>query len=631
MGKIWMHIGSPKTGTTSLQSFLNDNAQVLRETGRVNFMETGRAHIAHNQLAASARTGNATKLMEGMLREADAAPDITHVASSEMLFNLYTARKLAVAAPDEFKSRVKVVCYLRRQDSYLEALYKQLLKNSRIPPDRQAFLADAKRRLRYLETFNTYADTFGAENVIVRPFGPKWLVDGDVVRDFAHQLDMPITSDLHVVDGFSNKTFSAEMSELLSLMGEKTEFNTREVIRELIALDHPGTIKSRDVFSRSERRGLMEGLTRENRRLVRRFMPDYKEFFATDDLQNDIPDETQEDMLQTQIADRVAATEALMIAMGTLQARRKQERELVVETIEATAPDPANDALEEEIAPPTWYREIYPAGERAGWFQSFGDYAASFVDRGTKQLVVSFDNLSQAGNDAYAREPWAQKFCADREFSHLGVYAQVPTWFRDEMLIDHLVKLRRDGFFKRFDKVAFVGTSMGAFGALTFSSLSPGCTVAAFSPQTTLDEALVPWEKRFGKGRAADWSLPYSDAVKQTRHADKVYLIYDQFHEGDRKHVERLKGNNLMHLKGAGLGHKSALVLSRMNVLKDVMEGTVAGTLTELDFYRAIRARKDVYLYRQAMEGYLNDRGKEHRAERFASAFKKRRRLQNAS
>ncbi|MEP3347586.1 MAG: hypothetical protein ABJN34_04385 [Litoreibacter sp.] len=630
MGQIWLHIGSPKTGTTSLQNFLNDNADTLRNSGRLNFMTTGRAHIAHNQLAASARTGNATKLMEEMLREADKTPDMTQVASSEMLFNLHTARKLSNAAPEEFKQRIKVICYIRRQDSYLEALYKQLLKNSRIPPDRQAFLDDAKRRLHYLNTFNTYADMFGEENVIVRPFGPKWLVDGDVVRDFAHYLGMPITRDLRVVEGFSNKTFSAEMSELLSQMGDLTDFNTREVIRELIAINHPGTIKSRDVFSRSERLGLMNQVNRENRRLVKRFMPEYKEFFQTPDLEGEDTSESYEDRLCTQLADRAAATEALMIAMGNLQNRRKQEAELATAAEEIPAPSPANDALEETLAPPTWYREIYPGGDKRGWFHSHGSYAASFVERDTDQLVVSFDNLSQAGNDAYAREPWAQKFCADRNYSQLGIYAQKPTWFRDADLIAHLEQLRDDGFFKGFKRVAFVGTSMGAFGALTFSSLAPGATVVAFSPQSTLDASKVQWENRFGKGRAADWSLPYSDAAEQTKEASKVYVVYDQFHEGDRKHVDRLNGENIIRLKGAGLGHKSALVLSRMNVLKEVMEGAIAGTLKELDFYRAIRARKDIYLYRQAMEGYLTERGKEKRAERFGNAFKKRRRLQSA-
>lgn len=636
MGRIWLHIGSPKTGTTSLQNFLNDNADTLRTTGRLNFMETGRSHIAHNQLAAAARRGDATTLMEKMLKEADATPEVMQVASSEMLFPLHTARKLCDAAPKEFRQRTKIICYIRRQDSYLEALYKQMLKNTRIPSDRQAFLADATRHLQYLDTFNTYAETFGEENIVARPFGPKWLVDGDVVRDFAHQIGMPITRDLRVTKGFSNKTFSAEMSELLSLMGERTEFNTREVIRELIALNHPGTIKSRDVFSRCARKELMAQFSHENRRLVKRFMPDCKDFFQTKDLEGDEDAESAEAQLATQLADRAAATEALMIAMGNLQARRKEEEgaEQAAAEAEHSAQSPATDLLEDTLAPPTWYREIYPGGDKCGWFRSFGQYAASFVERDVDQLVVSFDNLSQAGNSAYAREPWAQKFCADRDFSHLGIYAQEPTWFRDADLIDHLENLRDEGFFTGFKRVAFVGTSMGAFGALTFSSLAPGATVVAFSPQTTLDEREVPWEGRFAKGRAADWTLPYSDAAKQTKTASAVYLVYDKFHEGDRKHVERLKGRNLLHLKGAGLGHKSALVLSRMNVLKEVMEGAVSGDLTEIDFYRSIRARKNIYLYRQAIEGYLKDRGKDARAERFSNAFKKRRRLlkrQNAS
>jgi hypothetical protein len=623
MGKIWFHIGSPKTGTTSLQGFLNDNAAKLRGEGRMNFVEAARSHIAHNQLASAARMGEAERLFDQIGREADEMPDATHVVSSELLFNSFTARKVAAAVPENLKNRSKVICYIRRQDSYLEALYKQLLKNSRIEPDRQAFLADARRRVRYLDTLNAYADAFGRKNVIVRPFGPKTLISGDIVHDFASQIGLELTPGLKLHQGFANRTFSAEMSEMLSLMGEKTDFNVREVIRELIALNHPGTIRSRDVFSRAERRQLMDVMARENKKLVRRYLPDHGDFFDASDLdaKDDGPPERG---LEDQISDRIAATEAIMMAMGNLQRRRKQELEL---TADETPPPDTHNGLEEEFAPPSWYREIYPGGDHTGWFQKFGDYSCSFVDRGTDQLVVSFDNLSQAGNDAYAREPWAQKFCEDRGYAHLGIYAQKPTWFRNADLIDHLEKLRDEGFFRRFKNVSFVGTSMGAFGALSFSSLAPGATVVAFSPQTTLDSLEVPWEERFAKGRAADWTLPYSDAALETGSASKIYLIYDHFHIGDRRHIERLSGDNLIKLKGFGIGHKSALVLSRMDALKQVMEDGVKGTLDPQDFYKALRARKDIYLYRQSMEGYLKDRGQETRATRFGTAFKKRRRL----
>lgn len=624
MGQIWLHIGSPKTGTTSLQGFLNDNQERLRSDCGVNFVTAGRSHIAHNQLAAAARMGEVVPLFDRIQREADEMPDAQHVVTSELLFNPHTMRKLVPEIPASMKQRTKVICYIRRQDSYLEALYKQFLKNSRIAPDRQAFLGDAPKLARYFEVINAYGRAFGPENVVVRPFSTDTLVGGDVVLDFAKQLGIDILPGMTMTKGFANKTFSAEMSETLATLGEQTDFNIREVIRELIAIDHPGTIRSRDVFTTTERHDLMEKMASDNRKLVRRYMPKHAGFFDYSDLEEAsdiVPDARAE-----QLADRAAATQAVLKAIGNLQRRKREEPELVPEPTPAPA-----DTLQEQLPASSWYREIYPAGERNGWFHKFGDYACSFVERSRDQLVVSFDNLSQAGNEAYAREPWAQKFCEDRGYCHVGVYAQKPTWFRDAGLIDFLEQLRNDRFFNGFQRVAFVGTSMGAFGALTFSSLAPGCNVVAFSPQTTLNEAQVPWETRFGKGRAADWSLPYSDAATQTMGASNIYLIYDPFHKADRAHIDRLHGPNLVPLKGFGIGHKSALLLNRMEALKPVMELGITGMLKPHDFYKAMRARKDIYLYRTAMEGYLKERGQEARLTRFANAFKRRRRAQNSS
>ncbi len=274
---------------------------------------------------------------------------------------------------------------------------------------------------------------------------------------------------------------------------------------------------------------------------------------------------------------------------------------------------------------PSWYREIFPAGPNDGFFLKRGVHSLSFVDRGKHQLVVSFDNLSDAGNRRYDREPWGGKFLADSGWSHLGIYSQVPHWFRDQGLIEMLEKLKSDGFFGQFERVAFCGTSMGGFGALTFSGLSPGATVIAFSPQTTLNEGLVPWETRFAKGRAADWSLPYSDAAEQTGAAARIYVVHDPFHVLDRKHFERLRGANVIGLRGFGLGHKSALLLRKMDVLKPIMSEAFAGTLSEQGFYRMIRARKNIYLYRQNIEAYLAERGLERWIPMFRSAFKARR------
>ncbi|WP_371170583.1 alpha/beta fold hydrolase [Aliiroseovarius sp. 2305UL8-7] len=276
---------------------------------------------------------------------------------------------------------------------------------------------------------------------------------------------------------------------------------------------------------------------------------------------------------------------------------------------------------------PSWYAEIFPAGPRDGWYHKLGQHAASFVDRGKSCLVVSFDNLSDAGYPHPDIEPWAAKFVRDNGWSHLGVYARGPSWFRDAQLISFLEKLRNDGFFAQFDRVALIGTSMGGFAALTFSSLAPGATVVALSPQSSLSPDVVPWEVRFAKGRAQDWSLPYSDAATQVGDHKQIYVIYDPFFEPDKRHVMRLPQARITHLKGFGFGHKTAVLLRRIEQLKYVMYGAISGTLSEEEFYKRAKARKGIYLYRVSMEAHLAERGHDDRVERFRTAFRRRRRL----
>lgn len=283
-------------------------------------------------------------------------------------------------------------------------------------------------------------------------------------------------------------------------------------------------------------------------------------------------------------------------------------------------------------APPRWYREIFPAGNTRGFYHNLGAHSAVFIQRDQRQLVVTFDNLAEAGGRQYNREPWGAKFIAEQGWSHLGVFAQGPTWYRDADLIIFLEGLRDAGFFSQFERVALCGASMGGFAAMAFASLAPGATVVAFSPQTTLAEAIVPWETRFAKGRGQNWNLAYSDAAKELSQAGPVYLICDPFEVLDRRHLDRLAHlDSLVSLAAPGLGHKTALVLRRMERLKPVMKGAVEGTLTPLDFARLIRNRKDIYLYKTTMDMHLRDRGRPELAERMAQAFKIRRRAREQS
>lgn len=264
----------------------------------------------------------------------------------------------------------------------------------------------------------------------------------------------------------------------------------------------------------------------------------------------------------------------------------------------AAQPDDDPEDFDEatgEVMPsagPVWLSDLRRSSHRHGFYRAIGDHALIFADRGSDHLVVSFDNLSSARDDAIDRDPWGYGFVAKQGWSQLGVMAFSPNWFRDQGLFQAMRQLADDGFFRRFANVTLTGTSMGGYGACAFASLVPGCRVLAFSPQSTLKKDLVPWEKRFSSGRKADWSGDFADAAAEVAGASQVWLIYDPLAENDRLHVQRFAGPNIHLLKMRHGGHKTALVLRRAGQLSRITSDVIEGRMTEARFYAIYRENR---------------------------------------
>lgn len=232
-----------------------------------------------------------------------------------------------------------------------------------------------------------------------------------------------------------------------------------------------------------------------------------------------------------------------------------------------------------------------------GFYVNYRHFAAVHIDRGTDTLIVAFDNLSSVNDESLDRETWGDKFYADNGWSSLGIISFEANWYRDEVLFDYMESLRDSGFFARFKQVVFTGTSMGGYAACAFSCLAPGATVIAYSPQSTLAKELVPWEKRFNRGRMQNWSGRYGDSTACTAAARKVYLIYDPYFEGDKEHAARYSGSNIVHLHSNYVGHKTVVFLRRAGLLKDVTGKCVSNEMTPEIFNRLYRNRRNLPWY----------------------------------
>ncbi|SMO47799.1 hypothetical protein [Ruegeria faecimaris] len=276
---------------------------------------------------------------------------------------------------------------------------------------------------------------------------------------------------------------------------------------------------------------------------------------------------------------------------------------------------------------PPWFVELYPGGDGTGFLQKLNRHSVLFHQRSASRLVVSFDNIANANDLSFSREPWGWKFFRDEGWSHMGIFARTKAWYRDPEIISYFQAQADQGFFAQFDQVVFAGASMGGFGALTFSALVPGANVVAFNPQTTLDERLVPWETRYRFGQVQDWDLPFSDAAQTVENVGKAYVFYDPFFDLDRQQVSRLKGDNVLLLKTWFSNHFAAPMLRKLDILKPVMLEAMDGTLEPQAYYRMMRARRRLPLYMRGIEAI----GGERHPQLVAQARQRFRRLRRAA
>lgn len=209
------------------------------------------------------------------------------------------------------------------------------------------------------------------------------------------------------------------------------------------------------------------------------------------------------------------------------------------------------------------------------------------------RLVVCFESAGHfADRPDRLRMAWGAVFLLKRGYSVLAVKALREDWFRCHTLHAALAHIAAEGVFRQFRHVVFYGGSMGGYASLAFCSLSPGATVIALSPQSTMSPALVPWENRFAIARKQDWSGLYIDAAEHSASASAVYCFYDPLDWKDQHHVARLPQQNVVHLKVPFVGHEIPLHLQRMGILTESFSRAASGEITPAWFAALARRRK---------------------------------------
>lgn len=203
--KCILHIGTEKTGTTTIQNFLDINRESLKEQGF--FVPPCMSMNQHWKLhglfltdderlefvAPENRASVLAEFKEKFIHQVKASDCNTVVMSSEFFHSRMKSVEQIQALKDflsEFFDEIKIICYLRRQDKLALSHYSTLLK---VGFTRQNALPNIKEAAIHYYDYNLligkWEKVFSNDNIVIEIFEKPRLKEGDIIDDFCDKIE----------------------------------------------------------------------------------------------------------------------------------------------------------------------------------------------------------------------------------------------------------------------------------------------------------------------------------------------------------------------------------------------------------------------------------------------------------
>ncbi len=311
MKTLFLHVGTPKTGTSSIQAFLRNNRERLSPLGYCfpimpyTYSSISRGRNAHF-LIGSAIDYEATekrkrwhkqRLEEG-LNEIHAMFEIFDnvVLSDESLWRAlnyvqWNPIKLLKEDGDIYGYDVKVVVYLRRQDSFIFSRWNQMIKKEDLFESFSEHVNHTMEEfpllLDYEATLDNIAEIIGVGNLIVRRFDPLTWHQQSIYADFMNAIGLDIGDvvfDVPVEEvNVGLKGNNLEIKRIINSIVNYDKFEKRYLGKYIKQLsDNQETKYHSSMFSVEETKVFLDNFAKGNAAVVEKYIKDGKPLFSSE-------------------------------------------------------------------------------------------------------------------------------------------------------------------------------------------------------------------------------------------------------------------------------------------------------------------------------------------------------------
>ena len=297
MKTLYIHIGTPKTGSSAIQAFLRQNQHVLEEKGvyypRFPFRYDYVLRNRNGYFLRGERLGSRhPDFVEGMRLIGEAFEKYPNIILTEEGI-WYETRKWHNQLSDIMRKKrydVKIIVYIRRQDEYVLSRWNQFIKSyfykyrDRKTDDAiwenylQRALKDSK--LNYFTTLKRLEEIYGEGNVLVRRYDRSYFSGGkSICADFLQTIGLEQTDEYTDAEVAVNPSLSPNTAEIQRILNtvviNQAEENVDDVLllRDLL-LSYSGLSRENypcSMFSEEEAEEFMKHYHKGNCKVAKKY------------------------------------------------------------------------------------------------------------------------------------------------------------------------------------------------------------------------------------------------------------------------------------------------------------------------------------------------------------------------
>ncbi len=310
MKTLYVHAGTPKTGTTSIQMFCSQNKEVLEKKGfcfpDMPYRYRGKRKERNGAfLTAMYKDAEGNRVAEeekrilaeglGIVRELFKKHENVILTDEALWIAVKKRRRSLWEELDEAAKRdgyvVKLIVYLRRQDDFAVSSWNQRIKKrvderSDITQSWEAYLANIGKytNVDYYHTLEHAASVLGKDNIIVRRYDRRHLKNGLAQADFLDALGLDLTGEYALDQPMLNEKLSFNGCEIKRVINEMTGFiNMSEShffekplleIAEASNREYPSVI-----WSAADAKAYVDSFAKDNQKIADDFIGDGQPLF----------------------------------------------------------------------------------------------------------------------------------------------------------------------------------------------------------------------------------------------------------------------------------------------------------------------------------------------------------------